>query len=430
MNVTINPSPLNGEIAAVPSKSDAHRKLICGALSDSPCVIELNSLSKDIEATINCLYALGADIRRQGDAISIRPISSVTGGMLDCGESGSTLRFLLPVAAALGSKAAFTGHGRLPARSISQLVTAMEKHGVSFSSGELPFEITGRLLPGSYELPGDVSSQYISGLLLALPLLDKESRLTLSSPLESRGYVDMTLSALKAFGVETQLQENSYLIPSPQHFKSPEKVDVEGDWSSAAFFLCAGAVSGAVSLSGLDINSRQGDKAVLEILRQMGADVKSGSNSVQVSKAPLKGISIDVREIPDLLPILAVTAACAQGETRFTGASRLRDKESDRLSATASVLTALGGSVTELPDGLLVRGGSLTGGIVNGYNDHRMVMAAAIAATVCNSPVKILGTEAVSKSYPSFFEHYGALGGILVENNSPIISKEGVKNGA
>lgn len=415
MNITIEPSPLKGEIAAVPSKSDAHRKLICAALSDSPCVIELAALSKDIEATINCLRALGADIRVKGDAISIIPINSAAGGMLNCGESGSTLRFLLPVAAALGSKAAFAGHGRLPSRSISQLALAMEKHGVSFSSGTLPFEITGKLLPGTYELPGDVSSQYISGLLLALPLLDKESRITLSSPLESQGYVDMTLSALKAFGVETHLQENSYLIPAPQCFKAPEKVDVEGDWSSAAFFLCAGAVSGSVTLSGLDINSRQGDKAVLEILRQMGADVKSGVNSISVSKAPLKGISIDVREIPDLLPILAVTAACAQGETRFTGAARLRDKESDRLSATASILTALGGSVTELPDELLVRGCALTGGAVNGYNDHRMVMATAIAAAVCNSPVKIFGAEAISKSYPSFFEHFRALGGIYAE---------------
>lgn len=412
MDVKIAPVPLAGTLPAIPSKSDAHRALICSALADRPTVLELPQTSADIDATCACLEALGAIIARRGDTVTVTPIRSLPEkALLDCGESGSTLRFLLPVAAALCPSVCFTGHGRLPERPIGELKSAMEAHGVAFSSEKLPFDTSGLLVGGNYRLPGNVSSQYITGLLLAMPKLSLPSTLILTTALESAAYVDITLHALRRFGISVNLLSNGYAVPGGQTFSSPGTLAVDGDWSNGAFFLAAGALGRPVTLTGLDLDSPQGDKAVLEVLKSFGAEVSVSGGDVTVAPAPLQGITLDVSEIPDLLPILAVVAACASGETRFEGAARLRLKESDRLTATANLLRALGGDAEELPDGLIVRGRALTGGTADGCNDHRIVMAAAVAAIRCAGAVTVTGAEAVHKSYPAFFDDYAKLGG-------------------
>ena len=412
MDVIIAPVPLAGTLPAIPSKSDAHRALICSALADRPTVLELPQTSADIDATCACLEALGAIIARRGDTVTVTPIRSLPEkALLDCGESGSTLRFLLPVAAALCPSVCFTGHGRLPERPIGELKSAMEAHGVAFSSEKLPFDTSGLLVGGNYRLPGNVSSQYITGLLLAMPKLSAPSTLILTTALESAAYVDITLHALRRFRISVNLLSNGYAVPGGQTFSSPGTLAVDGDWSNGAFFLAAGALGRTVTLTGLDLDSPQGDKAVLEVLKSFGAEVSVSGGDVTVAPAPLQGITLDVSEIPDLLPILAVVAACASGETRFEGAARLRLKESDRLTATANLLRALGGDAEELPDGLIVRGRALTGGTADGCNDHRIVMAAAVAAIRCAGAVTVTGAEAVHKSYPAFFDDYAKLGG-------------------
>lgn len=412
MDVAISPSPLSGTLHAVPAKSDAHRKLICAALSDRPTVLLLSSVSEDVSATINCLRALGADITFQNGNVTIVPIKTVPPSpLLDCGESGSTLRFLLPTAAALTSHVHFTGSGRLPDRPIEGLCQTMEAHGVTFSGNRLPFETTGHLHSGTYLLPGNVSSQYVTGLLLALPGLSEESLLNLTTPLQSAAYVDVTLSVLRQFGISIDASAQTYRIYGKQTFRSPGTLRVEGDWSNAAFYLTAGAIGAPVSLTGLDIHSPQGDRRILELLRRFGANVFIHGTTVRVRPAPLKGCTVDMSGIPDLLPILAVAAVCAKGQTRFLHAGRLRMKESDRLASVSSLLNSLGGRVTELSDSLIIEGGPLSGGTVESFHDHRIVMAAAIAAIRCANPVIIRDAGVVKKSYPEFFSDYVQLGG-------------------
>jgi len=411
-DITITPSALSGVIPAIPSKSHVHRMLICAALGDRPVKIKLSGTSEDIEATIRCLSALGAKISRETASITIEPIREITSSpLLDCGESGSTLRFLIPVAAALGCKAGFTGSGRLPERPLEPLLSQLEEHGVSFSSWRLPFEVSGRLKGGIFCLPGDISSQYLTGILLALPLTGG-GEIRLLTPLQSRGYVDMTVSAMRRFGVEVEEGKKRYAVGAESKYASPGELEAEGDWSNAAFWLCAGALSGPVTVTGLDINSAQGDRAVVDILQAFGADVKPSPGAVTVSSAELRGIEIDAGEIPDLIPVLSVVAAAAKGTTRIYNARRLRLKESDRLSAIADTLERLGADVSEKEDELIIRGGKrFKGGRVSGYNDHRMVMSAAVASIFSEAPVTIEGWRAVHKSYPCFFEDFNKLGG-------------------
>ncbi|MEG2175847.1 MAG: 3-phosphoshikimate 1-carboxyvinyltransferase [Oscillibacter sp.] len=412
MKLSITPAHLSGSLAAIPSKSDAHRLLICAALADKPTILDLPATSADIEATLHCLEALGAGVEKAGSAVTVTPIQAVAENpLLDCGESGSTLRFLLPVAASLSPHVRFTGQGRLPTRPLGPLRTAMERRGVAFSADSLPFETHGRLESGAWELPGDVSSQYVTGLLLALPRLPGDSALTLTTPLQSAAYVDLTLHALRRFGVSTPKTDQGWSIPGGQVFSSPGRLRVDGDWSNAAFFLAAGAMGESVCLTGLEEQSPQGDKEMVAILRRFGGKI-STAGGVSVSPGPLRGQRVDVSEIPDLLPILAVLAAVSQGDSQFVNAGRLRFKESDRLQTTAALVNALGGRAEEQPEGLTVYGGQpLAGGTVDGAGDHRIVMAAAIAATCCHGPVTILGAEAVDKSYPGFWEAYKQLGG-------------------
>ena len=394
MRVTVHPGMLSGVVQAPPSKSHAHRLLICAALACGETVLEGAGTSRDIEATARCLNALGAQIAPEGSALRVRPIRTARrGAALDCGESGSTLRFLLPLAALFDCDATLTGQGRLPQRPNGPLIEAMRVHGARFAGQGLPLTVSGGLRGGEYHLPGDVSSQYFTGLLLALPLLKEDSALIADTPLESTPYIDLTLDAMRAFGVTAQKRENGFFIPGRQRYVSPGSLRVEGDWSGAAFWLAANALGSDVRVEGLNPASAQGDRAAQTLFR------------------PESLRCVDVRDVPDLMPALAVVMAAVPGAHRITGAARLRIKESDRLQAMAKVLRALGGDVEELPDGLHIAGHALKGGKVDGFGDHRVVMSAAVLATACENPVTIVGAEAADKSYPGFFADFAALGG-------------------
>ena len=396
MNIVITPSPLSGAVRVPASKSAAHRLLISAALADGPTRIAIGSTNRDIEATAACLRALGADIESEGETLVVSPIANVPAEVtLDCGESGSTLRFLLPVAAALGAHATFTGHGRLPQRPNAPLVEALRAHGAVVDSDLLPMAVSGSLTGGRWTLPGDVSSQYVTGLLFALPLLDGDSEISLTTPLASAAYVDMTLQALAQFGIAVETTETGWRVPGGQRYRSPGGAAVEGDWSAAAFWLAANALGASIDVRGLNPDSVQGDRAVTALLEQD---------------------TIDATHVPDLVPALAVAAASQPTRTVITGAARLRLKESDRLQSVADMLAALGHGVAVTPDGLIIDGGppqpcEAPVRTVDGANDHRIVMAAAVAAAHADRPVRVTGAQAVEKSYPDFFRDFEALGG-------------------
>ena len=413
MNITIDPGPRTGSVRVPASKSQAHRLLICAALGMRPVRLTLDGSSRDIDATAACLRALGAEIEAQDDALTVRPIRAVPEGLLHlhCGESGSTLRFLLPLCGALGVQAAFHMEGRLPERPLAPLDAQLRAHGMTLRQEGSLLYVGGQLRGGDFTLPGDVSSQYISGLLLALPRIDGESRLTVTGTLQSAGYVDMTLEALRL-----EAAQNAFRIPGDQRFCLPETLSVEGDWSSAAFFLCAGAFSAhGVRVRGLRTDSTQGDRAVLTLLRRFGAQIEEQTDCVLVRRGALRGIRIDAAQIPDLVPALAVTAVGAEGQTVIENAARLRLKESDRLQTTVALLRTLGAAVTELPDGLVIEGGRpLSGGTVSACGDHRIAMSAAIAAALAEAPVTVSGAESVEKSYPRFWNDLRSLKGDAV----------------
>lgn len=339
---------------------------------------------------------------------------SVTGERtLSCGESGSTLRFLLPVCGALGAEAVFRMEGRLPERPLAPLDAELTAHGMTLRREGALLYVRGQLQSGAYTLPGGVSSQYISGLLMALPRLSGGSTLHIAGELQSAGYVDMTLDALRLAGVRIEKIHDGFRIPGGQRFALPGETEVEGDWSNAAFFLCAGAFSErGVRVEGLRLPTAQGDSAVLDILRRFGAQAEISGTGVTVRGGALRGIRIDAAQIPDLIPVLAVTAAGAQGETVIENAARLRLKESDRLQSTAELLRRLGCPVTELPDGLIIKGRQgLTGGTVSACGDHRIAMSAAVAAMLCTGPVTVTGAVSVEKSYPRFWADWEHLKG-------------------
>ena len=393
MDILIQPKKLKGTVKAIQSKSHAHRAIICTALAGKPDLVRLEGPSDDLLATQQAVEIF----RGAGTAA--------------CRESGTTLRLLVPPAAALGLAATFTGEGRLPRRPMEPLLSLMEDHGVRFSSRTLPFRLSGKLESGRYALPGNVSSQYISGLLLALPLLEGDSELVLTTELESAGYVDMTIDCQKQFDIcleplaQAAQQHPSgagsagsgWRIPGGQAYRAPAALDVEGDWSSAAFWLVASALGSSVDVTGLSPSSLQRDRRLVSIIEQNETD-------------------IDVRDIPDLVPILAVLAAGRRDpknvKTVLRNGSRLRLKESDRIESVLEMIRALGGTIENPGDELIVTGtGTLAGGTVHSAGDHRIAMAAAIAATVCAGPVTILDAHVASKSYPDFFAHYESLGG-------------------
>ncbi|MCL2151512.1 MAG: 3-phosphoshikimate 1-carboxyvinyltransferase [Oscillospiraceae bacterium] len=420
MTVRITKPILGGSVCAIASKSEAHRLLICAALADSATHISCPERSEDIDATARCLRALGAGSRYYGNGFIITPIDRDAENQpeyaLDCGESGSTLRFLLPVCGSLFSKTVFNMGGRLPKRPLSELCDEMAAHGCSFSNqGSSPLVCMGRLESGTFTLPGNVSSQFVSGLLFALPLLSGDSRICVTGVLESRPYVDMTLDALQLYGVEIiEEEQNVFSIAGNQTFCSPQNARVGGDWSNAAFWLSAGAIGqNSVTCTNLDPASRQGDRAIAELLSRFGARVLWGVDYLTVSPGALRGIDVEVGDTPDLAPALAAVASIAEGKTVIRNAGRLRSKESDRLRAIASFLTDLGADISETSDGLTIIGKkTLKGGETWSYGDHRIAMSAAIVSARCDEPVVIRGAEAVRKSYQGFFEDFcDSLGG-------------------
>lgn len=431
MLARINPKPLSGTVPAISSKSMAHRIIIAAALANGVTRVACDTTCADMDATMRCLVSLGARIAPIEGGYEIHPapkslehglLRALAGATLDCDESGSTLRFMLPVACALGADATFVGSRRLGERPLSPLTDELMAAGCSFEgTGGLPLRAKGRMRPGRFELPGNVSSQYVSGLLLAAPLLDGDTEVAVTGTLESRPYVDLTLNVLEAFGVQVHVEEGATPGGLPltvfrierQGYRTPGAIGVEGDWSNAAFWLCAGALGRhSVTVRGVSSNSIQGDRAVNAALMLFGAKGQRNARAATIRPDHLHGIELDARDIPDLVPALSAVAACAEGSTRISGCGRLRIKESDRLAAIAEELSKLGASVRADGDSLLIEGRErLAGGRVRSHNDHRIAMMAAIAAIRCDGPVEIEGAEAVSKSYPAFFEHYRLLGG-------------------
>ncbi len=414
-NIKINPSRLSGTVQVPPSKSDVHRAIICAALAKGTSTISPVAFSEDISATIDCIKALGAEVEADGDKITVRSekLFEVEKADLQCRESGSTVRFFIPVAAAGGVNGTFNGKGRLPQRPLGVYTELLPKHGVEcITQGGLPFEIKGRLKPGIYDVPGDISSQFITGLLFALPLLDGDSVIHLTSPLQSKGYIDMTISVQKQFGVEIGTDGDDYIIKGNQSYK-PCDYTTEGDWSQAAFFLVAGAIGGDVTVRGVRKDSYQGDKEIAGLMERFGAEVERSESGVRCRAKELEAIEIDASQIPDLVPVLTVCAAFAKGTTRIYNAQRVRLKESDRLAAISDCLNRCGAKVTETEDGLLIEGvDSLKGGFVEGYNDHRIVMSMAIAALRSSGETEISDRESITKSYTEFFDDYKSIGGL------------------
>lgn len=406
---------MRGRVQAVSSKSAGHRAIIAAALSEKPVDIHINCISQDIEATCRCISALGGAAEKIDGGLRIHPVAPCGEALLDCGESGSTARFLLPVAMALCDKVNITGAGRLPERPFAPLCGTMEENGCVFDGDLIPMNVNGRLKAGVFRIDGNVSSQFVSGLLFALPLLDGDSRIVLTSPPESAGYIDMTLATIKSFGIKVNVRDDGYEIPGNQKYiAKSDVIIVEGDWSNAAFWLAAGALGGDITVCGLDMDSLQRDKQIVSVLERMGARISVSGNEVRSKKRCLNAVNINAQDIPDIVPILAATASGAEGITSITGAGRLRIKECDRLSAVSELITALGGSCLCADTGLVIKGTHrLSGGNVDGCGDHRIVMTAAVISSICNRKVVINGSEAVSKSYPTFFDDFCSLGGIV-----------------
>lgn len=403
MDIKIIPSKLSGEVNIPSSKSMTHRILICAAFAEGTSVISNVTFSKDIYATIDALKAAGAEISVSGNTVTVKGIAGniPDNADIDCCESGSTLRFMIPVTAALGITAVYRGQGRLPERPITPYIRELTKKGISFDyNNTMPFTVKGKLLAGTFELEGDVSSQFITGLLFALPLLDGDSEIVMTSRLESKPYADMTVDCLKQFGVEVTETENGYFIKGGQKYQ-PQNTAVEGDYSQAAFFYVANALGSDVKINNLSDKSSQGDKKIVEIVRNLCYNNKDVPD----------GFRIDASDIPDLVPILGVLGTFCSGKSEIFNAARLKIKESDRLAATADAVNALGGKITPTDDGLIIEHAELTGGIADSVGDHRIAMSAAIAATVCTGPVIIKNAESVEKSYPDFFKDYINLGG-------------------
>ncbi|MBE6925493.1 MAG: 3-phosphoshikimate 1-carboxyvinyltransferase [Ruminococcaceae bacterium] len=390
MDITIQPGRLNGTVRIIPSKSQAHRLLICAAFADKETEIICPETNEDISATADCLNALGAQIRRTDNGYCVTPAHTIPEiATLNCKESGSTLRFMLPIVGALGVDTTFHLSGRLPDRPLSPLKEEMERMGCTISIPQRGLlRCTGKLKVGSYQIDGSVSSQFISGLLFALVLINKECTLTVTGKVESRPYIDLTMNALQMFGANICGNRISPSLP----LTSPEKLTVEGDWSNAAFFYAANALGSSIQIENLREDSAQGDRICKEILSTLGP------------------MNVDATDIPDLVPILSVAASAKFGG-RFTGIGRLRLKESDRIASTVAMLRAFGIEAEADENTLTVHSGHFSSCTVQSENDHRIAMASAIAATVADGPVTILNAQCVSKSYPAFWDVYKQLGG-------------------
>jgi len=419
MVVVIKPESVKGEVFAIPSKSHLHRLLICASLATAPTKISCTPvLADDILATIACLEALGAKIVRLVAGFHVFPIDFAKlpkKCVLPCCESGSTLRFMLPIVCALGVEGDFLLAGRLPKRPLAPLASALVENGITLSWPTAKvLRCTGKLVAGAYQLPGNVSSQYLSGLLLALVLLDKASTITITQGLESQGYVALTTLVQASFGICHVFAKQQYQINS-NYYQTPKQIVAEGDWSNGAFWLACGAMPGGdVILKGVNLASLQPDLQIIAILKKIGANVSVADHQVMVTEGRRQGVELDAKEIPDLIPVVCAVLAVANGVSVIKNAGRLRLKESDRLKTTVMTLTALGARITELATGLIIEGvPTLKGGAVDASCDHRIAMLVAVASLACTGKVVLTGADAVNKSDPALWETLQKLGGQL-----------------
>ncbi len=422
MDMRITPRPLAGRVQVPSSKSMTHREIICAALSSGESVVDNVSLSKDIEATIRCLAALGASIEEVSSVHAGRRAYCLSGGLrkmagpvtCPCGESGSTLRFLIPIGLVSGNEVVYSGEGRLGERPLAPYYDVFQEKGICWAAADgLPLRVEGRLPTGRYALAGDVSSQFFSGLLFVLPLLSGDSELVSTTPLESESYTALTESAMARHGVVVEkVGSGRWRIPGGQAYR-PGRFTVEGDWSQGAFWLAAGLLGGPVLAAGLPADSAQGDRVIADILTRMGGRLTRTEKGLAAAASDLSGTVVDAEDCPDLVPVLAALAAVTPGRTVITNAARVRLKECDRLHAMASELTKLGAAIEERPDGLVIEGAArLSGGAVESWNDHRVAMALAAVSARCAGPLTIRGAECVAKSYPDFWEDFRRLGGM------------------
>lgn len=421
--VKIEPNKLAGKINIPPSKSLSHRAIICAALSTGESNIDNLLFSDDINATCEGMKNFGGELENIGERkLRIRgkfPLS-LEKETIDCKESGSTLRFLIPISLLNDTKAVFVGTGKLVSRPLDTYYQIFEKQNISYSNnnGNLPLEVHGKIKSGIFEIEGNISSQFITGLMFTLPLLEGDSKIIITSELESKGYVDLTIDMLNRFGIEiTNNDYKEFLIKGNQKYLS-RNYKIEGDFSQAAFWLVGGILGEEIQSENLNIASLQGDRVVINLIKEMGGDIVIKDNLVKSIASQTKGITIDASQCPDIVPILTVLAALSEGETRIINASRLRIKESDRLKAISTELNKLGADVKELEEGLVINGvESLTGGIVDSWNDHRIAMALAIASIKCTGNVTITNSDVVNKSYPHFWQDFKSLGGKINEFN-------------
>ena len=418
--VTINPGTLRGEVEIPPSKSISHRAIICAGLSNGVSTIENTGSSEDITATCAAMNSFGAEITKKNNSFIIKGSDkiNINNSYIDCFESGSTLRFLIPVALTGGGKVTFTGRGKLVDRPLMPYYDIFDEQKIKYKNvgGKLPLTIDGKLKPGDIKVNGNISSQFISGLLFALPLVDGDSKITITTEMESKPYIDLTLDALKRFGIS--IENNGYKefnISGNQEYKAAD-LKIEGDFSQAAFWLASGALGSDVVCRGLNMDSHQGDKDILNVIERMGGNISIKDGRVKVCPSKTRGVIVDASQIPDLVPVITVLAALSRGTTKIINAARLRFKESDRLTSISCELNKIGADIKEQEDGLIIEGKDmLEGGRVDSWNDHRIAMAMAVASTRCKNQLVINNSDCIKKSYPEFWNHFRNLGGKVDE---------------
>lgn len=420
-NIEIFPMNLQGIVKVPASKSLCHRAIIAAGLSNEECLIDNIIYSDDIEATCSGMEDLGVKIKRNGSSLSIKgsEFMNCIRNTIDCCESGSTLRFLIPLVLLTAEKVTFTGKEGLKKRPLTPYYNIFEEQGIKYDNKRgLPLTVEGMLRSGEYSMPGNVSSQFITGLLYALPLLDGDSKIIITTEMESKGYIDLTIDMLKKFSVKVENRNyREFIIKGGQRYV-PLDYRVEGDFSQAAFWLVAGIIGGEIECMDVDMESLQGDKVIVDIIKKMGGDISINKGRIIAKKSETTGIVIDASDCPDLVPVLSVLGALSKGTTRIVNAGRLRIKESDRLKSMAQELSKLGADIKETEDGLIIEGKEkLKGGTVNSWNDHRVAMALSIASIRCEEPVVIENSSSVKKSYPEFYEHFEMLGGIVNERS-------------
>jgi 3-phosphoshikimate 1-carboxyvinyltransferase len=412
---------LQGQIVIPPSKSLSHRSIIAAGLAKGTSIVSNLIESKDIKVTLQSMKQLGSQVNKKDNNFEIKGndgLFQVSDATFDCHESGSTLRFMIPIAMLSDEIVTFVGTGQLVYRPLTPYFEIFDKIGVEYTyDNQLPLSVSGNLLAGRYEIPGNVSSQFITGLLFALPLLDGESEIVVTSHLESKGYIDLTLDVLRDFGIEVEVNNQTYKVKGNQTYMAAD-YRVEGDYSQVAFWVVAGLLNGEIDCLDMNKESSQGDKELLDIVSRMGAELKFDEDVIKVTKTTTKSTVIDGSQCPDIIPVLTVLAAVSSGTTEVINAGRLRIKECDRLKAITSELNKLGANITETENGLIIQGvDHLVGAEVDGWNDHRIVMSMAVASLVTKGEVKIKGANAITKSYPHFFEQFKSIGGQVSEWN-------------